>query len=181
MSAGRPLLIVAEDVTAKPRRRWSSTSSADRPYRRRQGSRLRRLPQGDARGHRYPDRRQRPLRVSARSSKSDAHDLGSAKKIVIDKDNDDHRCGQAPRSRADRPARREIEGQERLNREKLRNVCARRRRGEVNVGAATERDKEKKARVEDALHARLLKRAFCPRRRGPAPRLRGGQAGRARP
>ena len=56
---------------------------------RRQGPRLRRPPQGHARGHRHPDRRQgRSSRTWASSSRtSRSSDLGRAKKVKIDKDN----------------------------------------------------------------------------------------------
>ena len=57
--------------------------------RRGQGARLRRSPQGHARGHRHPDQRpghhRRPRHQARESIKIE--DLGKAKKVTIDKDN----------------------------------------------------------------------------------------------
>ena len=87
-------------------------------------------------------------------------DLGTAKKIVIDKDNTTIIEGGGTtadiKSRIDQ-IRRELEGSSSdYDREKLEERIAKLSGGvaQVNVGAATESEmKEKKARVEDALHA----------------------------
>jgi chaperonin GroEL len=87
-------------------------------------------------------------------------DLGQAKKIVIDKDNTTIVEGGGKtadlKSRIDQ-IRRELENSSSdYDREKLEERVAKLSGGvaQVNVGAATESEmKEKKARVEDALHA----------------------------
>jgi chaperonin GroEL len=87
-------------------------------------------------------------------------DLGQAKKIVVDKDNTTiiEGCGKTAdlKSRIDQ-IRRELENSSSdYDREKLEERVAKLSGGvaQVNVGAATESEmKEKKARVEDALHA----------------------------
>ena len=87
-------------------------------------------------------------------------DLGRAKKIVIDKDNTTIIEGRGKtadiKSRIDQ-IRRELENSTSdYDREKLEERIAKLSGGvaQVNVGAATESEmKEKKARVEDALHA----------------------------
>jgi chaperonin GroEL len=87
-------------------------------------------------------------------------DLGRAKKIIIDKDNTTiiEGAGKASeiKARIDQ-IRREIENTSSdYDREKLEERLAKLAGGvaKVNVGAATESEmKEKKARVEDALHA----------------------------
>ena len=87
-------------------------------------------------------------------------DLGRAKKIIIDKDNTTiiEGAGKSAdiKSRIDQ-IRREIENASSdYDREKLEERLAKLAGGvaKVNVGAATESEmKEKKARVEDALHA----------------------------
>jgi len=87
-------------------------------------------------------------------------DLGQAKKIIVDKDNctiiEGAGKSQDIKSRIDQ-IRREIENATSdYDREKLEERLAKLSGGvaKVNVGAATESEmKEKKARVEDALHA----------------------------
>jgi chaperonin GroEL len=87
-------------------------------------------------------------------------DLGTAKKVIVDKDNTTiiEGGGKSPdiKSRIDQ-LRREIDNATSdYDREKLEERLAKLAGGvaKVNVGAATESEmKEKKARVEDALHA----------------------------
>jgi len=87
-------------------------------------------------------------------------DLGRAKKVIVDKDNTTIIEGAGKKdtikSRIDQ-LRKEIEGSSSdYDREKLEERLAKLAGGvaKVNVGAATESEmKEKKARVEDALHA----------------------------
>ena len=128
-----------------------------------EGAGLWRSPQGDAQGHRDADRRQGgergPRASSSRASRS--NDLGRAKRITIDKDNttivdgagkkDGHRRAHQAAS-----ARRSKRRPRDYDREKLQERLAKLVGGVavINVGAATETEmKEKKARVEDALHA----------------------------
>lgn len=87
-------------------------------------------------------------------------DLGRAKKIVVDKDNTtiiEGGGGKADISARIDQIRRELENSSSdYDREKLEERIAKLAGGvaQVNVGAATESEmKEKKARVEDALHA----------------------------
>ena len=91
----------------------------------------------------------------------DVSDLGSAKRVTIDKENTTivEGDGQVRRHQRSRPAdppsdRRETTSD--YDREKLQERLAKLAGGVavINVGAATETEmKEKKARVEDALHA----------------------------
>jgi chaperonin GroEL len=87
------------------------------------------------------------------------HDLGRAKRIVVDKDNttlvDGKGKATASRARSTRSAR-DREEHVGLRSEKLQERLAKLAGGVavIHVGAATETEmKEKKARVEDALHA----------------------------
>ena len=130
--------------------------------RGRQGAGLRRSPQGDAARHR---RSSPAARSSSRNSASSSRtpsltDLGRAKRVVVDKDNttiiegagkEDDIKGRIEQIRA------AIEkSTSDYDREKLQERLAKLAGGVavINVGAATETEmKEKKARVEDALHA----------------------------
>ena len=114
------------------------------------------------------------------------NDLGRAKKVEIDKDNTTIIEGagshEAIKGRIE-AIRREIDDTKSdYDREKLEERLAKLAGGvaKINVGAATESEmKEKKARVEDALHAtRAAARGRHPprRRRRPAPRRRDRQA-----
>ncbi len=70
--SGRPLLIIAEESRGRGAGHPGGQQAARRAQgRRRQGAGLRRSPQGDARGHRDPDRRPaRSARISASSSRT---------------------------------------------------------------------------------------------------------------
>ena len=101
-------------------------------------------------------------------------ELGRAKKIVIDKDNTTiiEGAGKSAEIKGRiEQLRREIENTTSdYDREKLEERLAKLAGGvaKINVGAATESEmKEKKARVEDALHA-----TPCGRRRRHPPRRR---------
>ena len=149
--------------TARRWRRWSSTSSAARCTSCAvKAPGLRRSPQGDAEGHRRPHRRpgdHRGPRPQARERRP-SKDLGRAKRITIDKDNTTIVDGAG--KKADIEARvKQIRAQiedttSDYDREKLQERLAKLVGGVavIKVGAATETEmKEKKARVEDALHA----------------------------
>ena len=88
-------------------------------------------------------------------------DLGKAKKIVVDKDNttiitEGHEHTEAIKGRIDAIRREIADTKSGYDKEKLEERLAKLAGGvaKINVGAATESEmKEKKARVEDALHA----------------------------
>ena len=88
-------------------------------------------------------------------------DLGSAKRVTVDKDNTTHRRWRAARSKAIEGRIKQLRTQidettSDYDREKLQERLAKLAGGVavIKVGAATETEmKEKKARVEDALHA----------------------------
>ena len=88
-------------------------------------------------------------------------DLGKAKKIVVDKDNttiitEGHEHTEAIKGRIDAIRREIADTKSDYDKEKLEERLAKLAGGvaKINVGAATESEmKEKKARVEDALHA----------------------------
>ena len=130
--------------------------------RRGEGAGLRRSPQGDARGHRDPHRRHaRSPRTSASSSRTiKIEDLGTAKKVTIDKDNTTIVEGggdvEAIEGRVKQIRAQVEDTTSDYDREKLQERLAKLVGGVavIKVGAATETEmKEKKARVEDAMHA----------------------------
>ena len=130
---------------------------------RRQGARLRRPPQGHARRHRHPDRRQgRSSRTwaSKLGEQSSCSDLGRAKKVKIDAENTTITEGAGDKKAIEgrvEMIRREIDKTDsEYDREKLQERLAKLAGGvaQVKVGAATETEmKERKALYEDALHA----------------------------
>ena len=133
-----------------------------RQGRRRQGAGLRRSPQGDARGHRDPDRRPGHLRGSRPDAREgELKDLGQAKQVRSSTRKTPRSStapAQQPTSRARiKQIRAQIEETTSdYDKEKLQERVAKLAGGVavIKVGAATEIEmKEKKARVEDALHA----------------------------
>ena len=131
------------------------------PGRGRQGPRLRRPPQADARGHRHPDGRRGHHRGDGPQAREHhLSQLGRARKVVVDKDSttiiDGAGDSDQIKSRI-KQIKSEIESTDSdFDREKLQERLAKLAGGVavVKVGAATETEmKEKKHRVEDALQA----------------------------
>ena len=161
VNAGKPLLIIAEDVEGERWPRWSSTSGGT-------------FKCVAVKAPGYGDRRKAMLEDIAILTGGTAifeslgikletlpiTDLGRAKKVIVDKDNTTiiEGAGKSAdiKARIDQ-IRREIEASTSdYDREKLEERLAKLSGGvaKVNVGAATESEmKERKARVEDALHA----------------------------
>ena len=129
---------------------------------RRQGAGLRRPPQGDARGHRDPHRRQAPSpRTSASSSRTSSSRTSAGQEDHDRQGQHHHRRGRGQASSAIEGRVKQIRTQVEdttsdYDREKLQERLAKLVGGVavIKVGAATETEmKEKKARVEDAMHA----------------------------
>ena len=129
---------------------------------RRQGAGLRRSPQGDAAGHRRPDRRPGHLRGSRLQARERGRSRTSAAPSASSSTRTTRRSSTAPASPTKIQGRiKEIRAAidkttSDYDKEKLQERLAKLAGGVavINVGAATETEmKEKKARVEDALHA----------------------------
>ena len=129
---------------------------------RREGAGLRRSPQGHARRHRHPDRR------TARSPKTSASSSRTSRWRTSARPRRSRSTRTTPRSSKARGSTKAIEGRVKqiraqiedttsdYDREKLQERLAKLVGGVavIKVGAATETEmKEKKARVEDAMHA----------------------------
>src|SRR5829696_9208553 len=145
-------------------RRWrrSSSTAARRPQGRgREGAGLRRSPQGDARGHRRSDRRPDDLGRSRHLLENvTLNMLGRAKRVRIEKENTTiiDGAGKKPDIQA-RIAQIKAQVEETTSdydREKLQERLAKLAGGVavIRVGGSTEVEvKEKKDRVDDAMHA----------------------------
>ena len=159
----KPLLIVAEDIEGEALATLGGQQAARHAERgRRQGSRLRRTPQGHAERHRHPDRRHRCLRrTSASRSKASPSTISAPPSVSSSTRKTPSSLtalGKADEIKARiAQIRAEIaDSTSDYDREKLQERLAKIVGGVavINVGAATETEmKEKKARVEDALNA----------------------------
>jgi chaperonin GroEL len=126
-----------------------------------EGAGLRRSSQGDAGRHGHPDRRHRDFRRSRPAlEKATIKDLGRAKKIQVSKENttiiDGAGTADGIQARIKQIKAQIEETSSDYDREKLQERVAKLAGGVavIKVGASTEIEmKEKKARVEDALHA----------------------------
>ena len=156
----------AADHRGRRRRRGAGHAGRQQAARHaagrgRQGPGLRRPPQGDARGHRDPHRRPRDHRRPRHQAREhQARGPRPAKKVTIDKDNTTIVEGAGKTEAIEgrvKQIRTQIEDTTSdYDREKLQERLAKLVGGVavIKVGAATETEmKEKKARVEDAMHA----------------------------
>ena len=162
VQAGKPLLIVAEDIEGEALGDAGRQQAARRPQGRGgQGPRVRRPPQGDARGHRGPDRRhddRRGPRHQARERDPSDARHGQAR-AHREGEHHDHRWRRQKQDIEARIAQIKAQIEETTSdydKEKLQERLAKLAGGVavIRVGGSTEVEvKEKKDRVDDAMHA----------------------------
>ncbi len=161
-------------------RREQAARHDQRP--RRQGARLRRPPQGDARRHRHPHRRHLHHRGHGPQARETPRSPTSAAPAASSSSKDDttiiegYGTDEAIQARIKQIKAQIDETASDFDREKLQERLAKLAGGVavIKVGAATEVElKEKKLRVEDALsrHPRRRRRGHRARRRRRAPPL----------
>ena len=163
VQAGKPLLIIAEDIDGEALATLGRQQAARRPQGRGgQSARLRRPAQGDARGHRHPHRGPDDRRGPRRQArKRHARHAGAGQARAHRKgEHDDHRRRrqEEPTSKA-RVAQIKAQIEETTSdydKEKLQERLAKLAGGVavIRVGGSTEVEvKEKKDRVDDAVNA----------------------------
>ena len=153
---------------------------------RRQGPRLRRPPQGHARRHRHPDRRQGDLRRPGHPARERRRstDLGRAKKVKIDKDNTTIIEGRRQEGRDQGPRRPDPEGTGQEHQRLRQGEAERADRQAVRRRGQDQRRRGDRERSEGKEDARRGRHARDPGRqpgRHPARRRRGPAAGERRP